>query len=77
MRRAAQAGREVGDVADRGVFPALLEADDAERGLALRDADAQADLVAELLPRVGNGPVGLLQREIGRASCRERVYLCV
>ena len=49
-RRAAQARREVRHVADRRVLPALLEADHAERRLALRDADAEADLVAELCP---------------------------
>ena len=54
LRRAAQARREVGHVADRRVLPALLEADHAERGVALRDADAEADLVAELQPGVGD-----------------------
>src|SRR2546425_1388961 len=45
-RLAAQPRRQVGHVADRGVLPALLEADHAQRRFALRDADAQADLVA-------------------------------
>src|SRR6185369_1619309 len=46
----AQARGEVGDVADRGVVPAPLEADGAQRGVALRDADAERELVAALLP---------------------------
>src|SRR5262245_331061 len=53
-RLAAEAGGEIGHVADRRVFPALLEADDAEGRVALRDADAQAHLVAELLPGAGD-----------------------
>src|SRR2546423_8897027 len=61
-RRAAKARREVGHVADRGILPALLEADHAERRLALRDADAQAHVVAELLPRLGDRRERLLQR---------------
>src|SRR3954470_13405711 len=43
VRVTAEARREVRHVADRGVLPAVLEADHAERRLALRDADAQAD----------------------------------
>src|SRR5206468_3117580 len=49
-RLAAEPRREVRHVADRRVFPALLEADHPEGRLALRDADAQADVVAQLLP---------------------------
>src|SRR5262249_28883550 len=45
-RLAAQARGKVRHVADRGIFPALLEADHAQGRLALGDADAQADVVA-------------------------------
>ena len=37
----AQASGEVGDRADRAVVPASLEADRADRRIALRDADAE------------------------------------
>src|SRR5688572_16576664 len=46
----AETRGEVSDVADRGVVPASLEADRAEGGVALRDADAERELVAALLP---------------------------
>src|SRR5262249_9733524 len=42
---AAEARGEVHDCADRGVVEAALEADAAERCEALRDADAEAELV--------------------------------
>ena len=47
-RLAAQARRQVGHGADRAVVEAALEADRAERRVALRDADAEAELVAAL-----------------------------
>jgi len=40
----AQPRGEVGDAADRGVFEPLLEADLAQRRIAKRDADAEAEL---------------------------------
>src|SRR5205814_6012375 len=46
----AQAVGEVGDVADRAVVDASLEADRAHRRVALRDADAESQRVAALLP---------------------------
>ena len=46
----AQPRRKVGDAADRGVFQPLLEADLAERGVAQRDADAEAEIVAAVAP---------------------------
>src|SRR6185369_12144098 len=42
LRLGAEARGEVGDVADGSVVPAALEADGAERGVALRNADAEA-----------------------------------
>ena len=50
LRLAAQPRREVHHRADRRVVVAALEADLAERGVAVRDADAEAELVAELAP---------------------------
>src|SRR5689334_1938049 len=47
-RVTAEPRGEVRHVADRGVFPALLEADHAEGRLALGDADAEADFMPEL-----------------------------
>ena len=44
----AQAGRQVRHRADRGVVRAALEADAAERGVALRDPDAEAEVVPPL-----------------------------
>ena len=49
---AAEPGGEIDDGADGGVVEAVLEADAAERGVALRDADAEAELVAALAPIV-------------------------
>src|SRR2546422_9889267 len=48
---AAETGGEVRDGADGAVVPAPLEADRADRRVALRDADAELELVAELAPR--------------------------
>src|SRR6266704_3621055 len=41
----AQPRGEVGDAADRGVFEPLLETDLAQRRIAERDADAEAEAV--------------------------------
>src|SRR3954464_6393281 len=49
LRFAAKARGEVGDVADGGVVPAAFEADGAERGVALRDAAAEAEVEAAAL----------------------------
>ena len=49
----AQPGGQVGDGADGGVVEPALEADPAERGVALRDADAEAEVVAPPCPPVG------------------------
>src|SRR5262245_17694326 len=46
----AQAGGEVGDAADRGIFQALLKADLAERGVAERNADTEGEVVAAVAP---------------------------
>ena len=43
---------QIGDGADRAVVPAPLESDRADRRIALRDADAEAQLVAALGPVV-------------------------
>src|SRR5258705_2822146 len=47
---AAETGGEVSDGADRSVVPATLEADGADRGVALGDADAEAELEPSLVP---------------------------
>ena len=47
---AAQARREVDHGADGGIVEAPFEADAAERGVALGDADAEAELMAVLAP---------------------------
>src|SRR5437868_2646464 len=52
LRLGTEARGEVGDVADGGVVPAAFEADRAERGVALRDADARAELAAAALVAV-------------------------
>ena len=43
--------------ADRRVVEASLEADRAERGVAVRDADAEAELVAEAPPFFDQRPI--------------------
>ncbi len=58
----AQPRGEVGDGPDRGVVPPALEADPAERRVALGDADAEAEVVA--LP----APARRRARRRGRAS---------
>src|SRR5690242_5423944 len=50
LRLAAQARGEVRDAADASVVPASVEADRAERRVADRDADAEPEVVAALLP---------------------------
>src|SRR5262249_14208706 len=47
---AAEAGGHVGHGADRAVVHAALEADRADRRVALGDADAEVELVAALAP---------------------------
>jgi hypothetical protein len=47
---AAQPRGEVDDGADRGVVEAILEADAAQRGVALRHADAEAQAIAAPSP---------------------------
>ena len=78
--RRAQARRQVGDAADRGVVEAPLEPDPAERGEALGDADAEAEVVAAPAPARGQlgDPVahrdrhrhGALGRVVARAAGR-------
>ena len=53
----AQPRRQVGDAADRGVFQPLLEADLAERGVAQRNADAEAEIVAAVAPALVSAPM--------------------
>ena len=50
---AAQARGKIGDAADRGIFQPLLEADLAERGIADRDSDAEAEAVPAVAPALG------------------------
>src|SRR5215216_7395048 len=50
LRLAAQPRREIHHAADGGVVEAAFRADAAERGKAVCDADAEAELVAELFP---------------------------
>src|SRR5207249_1892428 len=54
-RLAAQPRGEVGHGADRPVVPAPLEADGAERRVALRDADAEVQVEAQLAPAARQG----------------------
>ena len=66
---------EVGDAADRGVFQPLLEADLAERGIAERDADAEAEIVAAVAPFLGQRADGVahLHRHLhGALRCGPR-----
>src|SRR5688572_15058714 len=53
LRLAAQARGEIGDRPDRAVVAPFLEADRAERGVAVGDPDAEAEVVAALLPACG------------------------
>src|SRR5215470_14900388 len=46
----AEARGEIGDGAHGGVIDVVLEADPTQRGVALGDADAEADLMAALAP---------------------------
>src|ERR1700730_11447562 len=59
FRLVAQPRGEVGDVADRGVFEPLLEADLAERGIAERDADAKSQTMSAVAPLLGQQPDGV------------------
>src|SRR5882672_10228051 len=52
-RLAAEPRGEVGHGADRAIVPAALEADGAERRVALRDAHAEVQVEAELAPAAG------------------------
>src|SRR5262249_19355267 len=76
---AAKARGQVRYVADRGVFPALLESDHAQGRLALRDADPQPDVVAEPFPGLRDRGEGFLQgdrhahRALGGPVHRKRV----
>ena len=53
----AQPRGDVGYRADSGIIEASLEADGAERGEAVRNADAEANLVAPATPRLVNAPM--------------------
>ena len=53
---AAQPGSQIGDGPDCAVVPAGVEPDGTDCGIALRDADAEAKLVAALLPVIGHPP---------------------
>src|SRR6267143_3097803 len=72
LRFAAKPCREIGDRADGPIVQPALEADCADRGKPLGDADAGAQLVAELAPsrRKFLGAVALRQRHPQRALAR-------
>src|SRR5262245_32209355 len=53
MRLAAEARGEIRHRSDRAVVPPALEADRADRGIAARDADAEAEVPATLAPAGG------------------------
>jgi hypothetical protein len=59
----------LGDLGAHALDPVLCPGD--RRGLARIEADEGAVRVAE--KELGNAREALLAREIGRASCRERV----
>ena len=44
---------DIGDRADRGIVEASLKADGAERGKSVGDADAEANLVSQPTPLLG------------------------
>ena len=50
---------DVGNGADGGVVEAALKADGAERSEAVRDADAEANVVPQATPRFGQGSDGV------------------
>src|SRR5215207_77994 len=64
-RDIAQPRREDDDLADRAVLVAALEADPAERRVARRDPDPQAELVAPLPPTFCKRREALAQRQCG------------
>ena len=70
----AQPRGEVRHAADRGVVEAPLEADPAQRGVALRDADAEAEIVAPAAPalRPARRPGRAWRRPSDRALGRRR-----
>src|SRR5262245_2706097 len=63
LRFGTQARSQVRDRADRPVVPAPFEADRADRRVALRDADALIELVAELAPFVAQPGGALAHRQ--------------
>src|SRR3954467_8571996 len=64
LRFRAKASGEIRDVTDGSVVPATFEADRTERRIALRDADAEAEVeAAALLPVLGDRPEGVHRRE--------------
>src|SRR6478735_4438703 len=50
LRLAAKPRGDIGDTADARILPPPLEADSAERRVALRDADREIKVVAALVP---------------------------
>src|SRR6185369_928526 len=65
---AAEAGGEVGNAADRGVFQALFEADLTESRIAERNADAETEIMAAVAPALGQRANGVahLHRHLHR-----------
>src|SRR6185436_9033443 len=60
---AAKTRGQVGDAADACIFPAALEADRAERRIALRNTDAEIKIETALLPRCAQRREMLLHLE--------------
>ncbi len=58
FRLVAEPRSDVGDRADGGIVEAALEADGAEGGKPVRDADAEADVVPQTTPLLCQRPDG-------------------
>ena len=50
LRLAAETRCEIGNCADRAIFPSSLKADGANGRIALGDADPEVEIVAQLSP---------------------------
>lgn len=72
----AQPRGEVGDTADRGVIEAPLEADCAQRREALRNADAETEIIAAPLEIWQTPwPTAALRQNATWLPCRQRAWL--
>ena len=72
-RLAAQARSQIDHAADGRIIPASLEAERAERGVTVRDADAEIEIVAELHPALAQRRERGLHLERRKGGARRRI----